>query len=642
MNDEPKVWLRRSLLVIAVLPIVLAIVRALRNDWFPIGDNALLYLRAADVFTAHHPLLGSWTSASLSVGEHMNNPGPIYSDLIAPFSKVFSPGAGAAIGVGLVNILAVLGISAAARRVGGWALERWMLLAAVALCWSMGSELLIDIWQAHAMMLPFLLTLVLLLGVSNGQSNCVPWAIGLVSLLVQTHISHAYILAVLCPVAAFGYVSARRARPHLPWRQAITSTNARKLYLLFAVLWGQSLYEQFLGSGKGNLGRLLGNAGGGSLHVGAESALGITANLFMLPTWWSRFGFSSAAPSTPVTGPLDHPTLKFTSLPNVVLAFGLLAALIVVLGSLYVFSRRRYRPVHANACLIALVAVAGSFLAVSQLTVGRVGFSSHHVRFLWPMAAFVHAVLAWVVVDMFGSRWRATRFVGWAVTSATVAFAVATAPYYAQPVGPVAFYSSMPTLRRVFPALEALRTVQPILFDVSNLRAFEPYSATVMMELRELGIEFRVTDEGMVRQLGESRRADGSERARIFQLQGPPAVLYAGPACLVVMASDLAPAAEADARGVADELAIELADSTIVVNASVVNEVDPEIAAILAAAITGDVVAARTLVYERYLSQWYDTGKVTSGRDLTDSINLVNHYLGSVYALYSEQSLPCG
>ena len=80
----------------AVLPIVVAAVRAIAQHWRPIGDNALLYIRVVDVGTKHHPWLGSWTSASLSVGENMNNPGPIYQDLAAPFAKVFSPGPGAA------------------------------------------------------------------------------------------------------------------------------------------------------------------------------------------------------------------------------------------------------------------------------------------------------------------------------------------------------------------------------------------------------------------------------------------------------------------------------------------------------------------------------------------------------------------
>ena len=68
-----------------------------------------------------------------------------------------------------------------------------------------------------------------------------------------------------------------------------------------------------------------------------------------------------------------------------------------------------------------------------------------------------------------------------------------------------------------------------MVYDVSNLRVFEPYSSTMMMRMQELGIEFRVTDEGLVRQLGPSRRADGTETTRVFQLQGVEALDYSGP-----------------------------------------------------------------------------------------------------------------
>ena len=126
---------RAGLLAIVILPIVVAVVRALRRNWFPIGDNALLYIRTADVLTEHHPFLGSWTSASLSLGVNLNNPGPTYDLLIAPFAQILSPGPGAAIGVGAVNIASIIGISFASRRMGGWAMQRWMLLAAAGLAW---------------------------------------------------------------------------------------------------------------------------------------------------------------------------------------------------------------------------------------------------------------------------------------------------------------------------------------------------------------------------------------------------------------------------------------------------------------------------------------------------------------------------
>jgi len=641
MKHEPPAWARRLLLALAVLPIVTAVARALMHHWFPIGDNALLYLRAGDVLTSHHPLLGSWTSASLSVGTNMNNPGPIYSDLIAPFAKVFSPGAGAAIGVGAVNIASILGISIFGRRIGGWTMQLWGLLAAAALSWTMGSEMLIDIWQAHALLLPFLLFLVLLVGVAAGHTSSIPWALAVVSVLVQTHISFAFILAVMCPVAIAGYVLTRRRRPHLPWRQAIRSRVVLWTGLAMFAIWAQTLWEQCFGPGEGNLSRLAGSVGKGNLHVGGGKALGMTAQLFAVPPWWFRSGFATAIPITSLTGTADHPKLEMPTLPGVALSALLVLALVAGLTALVVYHHRRGAHLLAATCMLAVAAVVGSVIAVSQLTVGAVGLSSHHVRFLWTLSVFVHMALAWSLVDRLCRIERVDRAAPWALAAVTSVLALATIPYCAQPLGPVKAYWAMPGLRQVLPHVRELRAVQPVLYDVSNLQIYEPYSSTIMMEMRDLGIEFRVSDEGMIRQLGESRRATGHEKARVFQLQGAAAARYDGTACLIASGSSLSP----DEAGVAverlDQLAAEVADGSITIDDSVLVGNDATIAPTLDAARNGDLDAAGRIVDEGYLSRWYAAGAVTSEQDLTDTFPLLDLYLNTLYSLYSEQSLPC-
>ena len=105
----------------------------------------------------------------------MNNPGPLYDDLLAPIARLLPFSSAAAIGVGAVNV--AVRRSASRRRrapIGGWAMQRWMLVACAAMSWVIGSELLIDIWQAHALLLPFLLYLVLMIGLACGQARWIP------------------------------------------------------------------------------------------------------------------------------------------------------------------------------------------------------------------------------------------------------------------------------------------------------------------------------------------------------------------------------------------------------------------------------------------------------------------------------------
>lgn len=634
-------WVPRLLLAATITPIVVAIIRALTTDWFPISDNALLYLRVEDVLTSHHPWLGSWTSASQSLGINVNNPGPIYQDLLAPFAKIFSPGPGAALGVGTLNILSVVGISSAARRIGGLALQRWMLLATAALAWTMGSELLIDIWQAHALLLPFLALLVLLIGVMGGHTWCVAWALGVASVIVQTHISYAVFLAIVAPICAAGYVLARRQRPHQPLRAALRSKVVALTVASQCVLWFQTVYEQFFGPGQGNISRLLTNPGGGDLKVGPGQAFSIAAKVFALPPWWLRRGFSTSVPNTRVSGTEADPQLIISSLPGTAVAVLLVVALLTTLGVLTLACHRRGLHTERNACILALVGLVSAVFAVSRLIVGPVGFAAHHVRFLWPLAVFVHVVAAWAIAGLLAGRERVHRGINLSVAALTVAVAAAATPFAVQPQGPVADYPAMITLRKVFPELEKLRDVQPVLFDLSTLRYFESYSSTVMLELQQLGIEFRVTDEGMVRQLGDARRADGTEPARIFQYQGPEAVLYDGTACLLVRTSQLSPSEEAVAVAGLEELATALGSGDVVVDDAALVGDDAAIAQVLADARAGDHDAGVKIVIEGYLGRWFRAGQVTGSPDLAGLVPLIDRYSLTVYALFSDQTAPC-
>ena len=88
---SPRNWVPVATVAIAITPLVVATVRALSRGWIAIGDNGLILLRAEDVATANHPLLGTWTSASLTAGRNINNPGPLWFDVLAPFVRIGGP-----------------------------------------------------------------------------------------------------------------------------------------------------------------------------------------------------------------------------------------------------------------------------------------------------------------------------------------------------------------------------------------------------------------------------------------------------------------------------------------------------------------------------------------------------------------------
>jgi hypothetical protein len=657
---EPRRLVRIVLTVVVIVPIVTAVVRALRRDWFAVGDDALLYIRVRDVLTHHHPWLGSWTSASRSLGVDLNNPGPIYADLLAPFAHLLPPGPGAAIGVGFANALSIVAISAAAHRLGGWALQRWALLACGALTWAMGSQLLFDIWQAHALLLPFLLYLLVLMGLATGDVGHVRWTVpslvALGSLLIQTHLSYVYVLALLSPVAVAAAIVARRRQRVSPSATAaiwasVRSRTAAWSAGLFLILWTQPLVEQFAGDGEGNLSRLASSAGGGEVTVGFRTAAQIVASVMALPPWWTRGGFSTVVPTTTrIADTPDGPRVIVAGMPSGAVTIAALLALVAVLVLLWRATRRCGDRLAAAGCAVALGLVAAAWLSLAVLTVGTVGLSAHHVRWVWPAAVFVHLVIvvaaARLALHRFANRPLDRALSAIAVLGVGVLMAL-NIPYLAQQEGPVADEEATVALRQVFTQLEPLRSVAPVVYDTSNLRVFEPYSTAVMMELQELGIEFRVDDEVMVRQLGPSRRADGTEQATVFQLEGSEALLYRGEACLLARADGVDELTRRRADAVVDTLVSAVQSGRVTVDRTAI---DPTTSALLDAAATDNSAALR-LVYEGHLLKWLDTGaaeldastadQVAGSDGTTTAFGAIGATVISTYALFVEPATVC-
>ena len=191
--------------VVALVPVVVATTRAIRNGWIPTEDNALWAIRSRDLFSLTHlPLIGSWSSVSLSVKTLVNHPGPLYFDVLAVPARLFEPGAGVAFGVALVNSLCIVGIAVFAHRRGGALLGTIAMAATATLCWTMGSELLFDPWGPHAVLLPFLFFLVLVWSMTCGDLPALPFAVGVGSLVMQTHLSYVLLVPLLGAWGIFG------------------------------------------------------------------------------------------------------------------------------------------------------------------------------------------------------------------------------------------------------------------------------------------------------------------------------------------------------------------------------------------------------------------------------------------------------
>ena len=200
-------------LVLVALPIVVAAVRAVIDGWIPIGDDALVAIRARDVLTVDHPLLGTWTSASIDAGVDMNHPGPLLFDALAAPVRVFGGHAGVALGVMAVNVVAAWTVVVVAWRRAG-RIGAVVGAATVAyLLWTMGSELLFDPWNPHVLIVPCLALLACAWSIGCGGWRALPVFVAIGSFCVQTHLGYVYLVPGLLVVAVVVGVVLRRTVP---------------------------------------------------------------------------------------------------------------------------------------------------------------------------------------------------------------------------------------------------------------------------------------------------------------------------------------------------------------------------------------------------------------------------------------------
>jgi hypothetical protein len=493
----------------AVLPVIVAAVRAIAGDWRAIGDNAYFAVRATDVFTEHHPLLGSWTSVSVSIGFDVNNPGPLFFDALAIPVRVGGAHAGLAVGVALLNVAAILGIAAVARRQAGTPAVIAAMAAATGLGWAMGSELLFEPWQPHSLLYPFLCFLFMVWALACGDAAMLPWAVGLGSYIVQTHVGYTVLVPTLGAMG-LAVLGARLGRARrldaagwpAQWRRA--SRYAVMAAIVAVVCWAQPLIEQIFGEGRGNLARLVSSVGDTGPRVGFRDAPRYLATLVALPPWWGRPSMSEQfVGGDPL--PSIGSSLIGLSVVTVLLAVGLRRVW-----------RRGDRPV-VWLVMTAIAAVAVALIGVATMPVGIFEAPSHQVRWLWPVAVFVTFAIVMAAV---AARWRLGAGL---LAVATLALAALNLPSTNAGVGPAADADAIPTVRELLPQLASLSDKRAVLIDITGWRFAEPYTFPVMAELQRLDVPWFLADPGMVRQFGPSHSHEGQASLRLFVREGDAA-----------------------------------------------------------------------------------------------------------------------
>lgn len=486
------------------LPIVVATVRALAHGWEAVGDNGNFLIRSRDVLTTNHPLLGTWSSASFSLGHDVNHPGPLMFDVLAIPAKLGGAG-GMAVGVMLLHVVCIAAIAWFAMRAGGLRLATTSLAAAAALSWTMGSELLYDPWNPHVVLLPVLLLLVLVVGMASGELVALPVAVGVASLIVQTHLSYLLLVPPLCAWGVAWLVYRRR-------REIVPAAIVAAVVLL--ACWAQPLVDQV--AGEGNLGALVDGAGSGGESIGAGLGLRVAADVVAVPPAWTRPSFEESVAVPKGQAPLIGGRPNIAGLPSARTALVALGLFATALVAAWLVARRR-RDLHGRVEVATAAAAFVVALGVTvTLPVGGVGVPPHQVRYLWPIAIFATGA---ALAALLPRRWSAGGLTGVAVVLSLLAL-----PTYDVQAGPNDDADAIPIARALAAKLAPLEDEGTLLYDTSHLRFAEPWTSAVMAALQERGIDFTVDDPVWVRQLGTKRADHGDADGRIYIAEGGAAL----------------------------------------------------------------------------------------------------------------------
>jgi hypothetical protein len=426
--------------------------------------------------------------------------------------RILGPNVGLTLGVMASNVAAVIVAAWAARRAGGDRALVVVTLLSAGLAWSMGSELLFDVWQPHAMVLASWALLVVLWALGTGDPIMLPVAAGLASLVVQTHLSFVYLtVAVGLASVICAWWSWRRTDPHArrSWRRPLIATA-----IVTALAWLLPIVDQV--RGNGNLGALLTSGRSTGDPIGARLGVRLVASVVSLPPWWARPGFADTIQSVPVTD--GH--VRAVGLVGTGAAVAGVGLTVIALAGVVVLGLRRRRQDVTVIGILALVALAACLLSMLVSPLNVVGLTPHQMRWLWPVSALV---LTAVLVAMTTFDRLARPLVA-AVATATVLIAVLTVPTYVVPAGPTVDRDAIPTIGALVDQLDRYHPDGPVLFDDLGRRAFEPVSGPVFAALGRNGVDVRVSSASEARQVGDGRRADGTERRQLVLRLGQAAL----------------------------------------------------------------------------------------------------------------------
>jgi len=237
----PTRWSLAALVAVVVVPLLVAVVALRRPAWFPALDHAMAELRLRDVFTANTPLIGLPGRIG-RFPEQGSHPGPLSFYSLWPTWKLLgSTPWGMQAGVLVLNAIAAGASVLVGFRRGGLRLAVGLTALLTLLLGGYGIETLSEPWNPYIPLLWWVLTLLCVWSVLEGDVPMLPVLVFAASIAAQTHVPYLGLCLGMGALAVGGVALAWRRgsvdRPSLlRWGGAALA--------LVALLWSPLLVDQ--------------------------------------------------------------------------------------------------------------------------------------------------------------------------------------------------------------------------------------------------------------------------------------------------------------------------------------------------------------------------------------------------------------
>ncbi|CAB4546558.1 unannotated protein [freshwater metagenome] len=261
-----------------------------RAGWQPTGHAATLMMRASQVGTVDHPLLGLVTSlGSIGKGSHL---GPLPMDLLAPFIRLFGVRTGALLAASAFTLLCwAVSVWSAWRAAGATvALAAWVMAPVVIAVPALGA-----FWEGNNISISLLAITATLLAswaAASGTPRAWWWAVGLGSFCAQSYIPHALIIIGPVVFSGLALAGSRRAATE-PDQQHDLQKVIKVGWLIAAVAWFQPALDAVLHQG-GNIRELILEVTNPQPNVGISGFPRAIAWVFAVPPRWGEITKSFA------------------------------------------------------------------------------------------------------------------------------------------------------------------------------------------------------------------------------------------------------------------------------------------------------------------------------------------------------------